>query len=75
MTVEQWATRQGDGFVKQANQRQQREQCAREGQGVAQLQGRPELKRELKGLVVSQGISMTDLLKEGFALSKKKQQK
>ncbi|MBF0325299.1 MAG: hypothetical protein HQL42_09515 [Alphaproteobacteria bacterium] len=31
----------------------------------------PEFKKEFKGFAVSQGISMTDLLKEGFALSKK----
>lgn len=35
----------------------------------------PEFKREFKGFAVSEGISMTDLLKEGFALSKKKRQK
>lgn len=34
-----------------------------------------EFKRDFKGFAVSQGISMTDLLKEGFALSKKKRQK
>ena len=32
-------------------------------------------KKEFKGFAVSQGITMTDLLKEGFALSKKKRQK
>jgi len=32
-------------------------------------------KKEFKGFAVSEGISMTDLLKEGFALSKKKRQK
>jgi hypothetical protein len=31
----------------------------------------PEFKKEFKGFAVAQGISMTDLLKEGFALSKK----
>jgi hypothetical protein len=36
---------------------------------------RPEFKKEFKGFAVSEGISMTDLLKEGFALSKKKRQK
>ena len=35
----------------------------------------PEFKKEFKGFAVAQGISMTDLLKEGFALSKKKRQK
>jgi len=35
----------------------------------------PEFKKEFKGFAVSEGISMTDLLKEGFALSKKKRQK
>ena len=34
----------------------------------------PEFKKEFKGFAVAQGISMTDLLKEGFALSKKKRQ-
>ena len=34
----------------------------------------PEFKKEFKGFAVAQGISMTDLLKEGFALSKKKWQ-
>lgn len=31
----------------------------------------PEFKKEFKGYAVSQGISMVDLLKAGFALSKK----
>jgi len=31
----------------------------------------PEFKKEFKGYAVSQGITMVDLLKEGFALSKK----
>jgi len=34
-----------------------------------------EFKKEFKGFAVAQGISMTDLLREGFALSKKKRQK
>ncbi len=34
-----------------------------------------EFKREFKGFAASQGLSMTDLLKEGYALSKKKRQK
>jgi hypothetical protein len=32
-------------------------------------------KKEFKGFAVAQGISMTDLLKEGYALSKKERQK
>ena len=32
----------------------------------------PEFKKEFKGFAVAQGITMTDLLKEGFALAKKK---
>jgi hypothetical protein len=35
----------------------------------------PEFKKEFKGFAVAQGISMTDLLKEGFALSKKRRSK
>lgn len=35
----------------------------------------PQFKKEFKGFAVSEGISMTDLLKEGFALTKKKRQK
>ncbi|MGO4574130.1 hypothetical protein [Microvirga sp. 2TAF3] len=35
----------------------------------------PDFKKEFKGFAASQGITMTDLLKEGFALSKKKRQK
>jgi hypothetical protein len=35
----------------------------------------PQFKKEFKGFAVSEGISMTNLLKEGFALSKKKRQK
>jgi hypothetical protein len=35
----------------------------------------PEFKKEFKGFAVAQGISMTDLLKEGFALSRKNRQK
>lgn len=31
----------------------------------------PEFKKEFKGFAVAQGISMTNLLKEGFALSKR----
>ena len=34
-----------------------------------------EFKKEFKGFAGSQGITMTDLLKEGFLLSKKKRQK
>jgi hypothetical protein len=33
----------------------------------------PEFKKEFKGFAVAQGVSMTDLLKDGFALSKKRQ--
>lgn len=35
----------------------------------------PEFKKEFKGFAVAEGMSMTDLLKEGFTLSKKKRQK
>lgn len=35
----------------------------------------PEFKREFKGFAVAQGISMTDLLKEGLALSKERRGK
>lgn len=35
----------------------------------------PEFKKQFKGFAVAQGISMTDLLKEGFVLSKKERQK
>jgi hypothetical protein len=34
-----------------------------------------QFKKAFKGFAVSEGISMTDLLKEGFVLSKKKRQK
>ncbi|MBB4642736.1 hypothetical protein [Rhizorhapis suberifaciens] len=34
-----------------------------------------EFKKEFKGFAGSEGITMTDLLKEGFLLSKKKRQK
>lgn len=34
-----------------------------------------QFKKAFKGFAVAEGISMTDLLKEGFALSKKKRQK
>lgn len=36
---------------------------------------RPEFWKDFKGFAVAQGISMTDLLKEGFELSKKRRQK
>lgn len=35
----------------------------------------PDFRKKFKGFAVAQGISMTDLLKEGFALSQKKRQK
>lgn len=35
----------------------------------------PDFKKDFKGFAVAQGISMTDLLKEGFALSKKNRRK
>ena len=35
----------------------------------------PEFKKSFKGFAVAHDISMTDLLKEGFTLSKKKRQK
>ena len=31
----------------------------------------PEFKKDFKGYAVAKGISMTDLLREGYALSKK----
>jgi hypothetical protein len=34
-----------------------------------------EFKKEFKGFAVSHEMSMTDLLKEGFALAKEKRQK
>lgn len=34
-----------------------------------------EFKKEFKGFAVAQGMTMTELLKEGFALSKRKWQK
>lgn len=34
-----------------------------------------DFKKEFKGFAVSEGISMTDLLKEGYELSKKKRRK
>ena len=34
-----------------------------------------DFKKEFKGFAGSQGITMTELLKEGFALSKKTRQK
>ena len=34
-----------------------------------------DFKKEFKGFAGSQGITMTELLKEGFALSKKMRQK
>ena len=33
-----------------------------------------DFKKQFKGFAVAQGISMTDLLKEGFELSKNKRQ-
>lgn len=35
----------------------------------------PDFKKEFKGFAAAEGISMIDLLKEGFALSKKKRRK
>jgi hypothetical protein len=35
----------------------------------------PEFKKAFKGFAVAQGISMTDLLKEGFDLSKSRPRK
>jgi hypothetical protein len=32
----------------------------------------PQFKKEFKGYAVSQGITMVDLLKEGFALTKQR---
>ena len=34
----------------------------------------PEFKKEFKGFAVARGISMTELLREGYALSKKQRQ-
>ncbi|AMU93230.1 MULTISPECIES: hypothetical protein [Sphingopyxis] len=34
-----------------------------------------DFKKDFKGFAVAQGMTMTDLLKEGFALTKKKRQK
>jgi hypothetical protein len=46
-----------------------------EGEKSLNFKVSSEFKREFKGFAGWQGISMTDLLKEGFALSKKKRQK
>lgn len=35
----------------------------------------PDFKKEFKGFAGSHGLTMTDLLKEGFALSKQRRQK
>ncbi|MBY2989650.1 hypothetical protein [Rhizobium leguminosarum] len=35
----------------------------------------PAFKKEFKGYAVAQGVSMTELLKEGFILSKQSRQK
>ncbi len=35
----------------------------------------PDFKKEFKGFAVSQGVSMVDLLKEGFALVKEQRGK
>lgn len=35
----------------------------------------PEFKKEFKGFAVARGMSMTDLLREGYALSKQQRQK
>lgn len=35
----------------------------------------PDFKKEFKGFAVSQGVSMVDLLKEGFALVKEQRRK
>ena len=35
----------------------------------------PDFKKEFKGFAVSQGVSMVELLKEGFALVKKQRRK
>lgn len=39
------------------------------------LKVHPDFKKDFKGFAVAQGMSMTDLLKEGFELSKKKRRK
>lgn len=35
----------------------------------------PEFKKQFKGFAVSEGVSMTELLKEGFILSKARRHK
>ena len=72
MTVEQWSTRQG-GMVL-ANRRIEGSSASsvpESGKESLNFKVSPEFKKEFKGFAVSEGISMTELLKEGFALSKK----
>ena len=76
VTVEQWSTRQG-GWIWPAgiSKAAARAVCQASGKESLNFKVSPEFKKEFKGFAVSEGISMTDLLKEGFALLKKKRQK
>lgn len=52
------------------------DECDREANKDVSLSFKvnPDFRKKFKGFAVAQGISMTDLLKEGFMLSQNKRQ-
>jgi predicted HicB family RNase H-like nuclease len=55
-----------------ASKKELSEETDRGSSGSLNFKVTPQFKKEFKGYAVSQGISMVELLKEGFALSKKR---
>ena len=74
-TVEQWSTRQGMILASRRIEGSSESTVPENGKESLNFKISPEFKKEFKGFAVSEGITMTDLLKEGFALSKEKRQK
>ena len=75
VTVEQWSTRKGMDLASRRIEGSSESSVPASGKESLNFKVSPEFKKEFKGFAVSEGISMTDLLKEGFALSKEKRQK
>jgi hypothetical protein len=55
-----------------STQRKARDRSTAAGAETLNFKVTSEFKKEFKGYAVSQGMTMVDLLKEGFALSRRK---
>lgn len=61
-----------DGTKKPSGKTKEKSPSPAADTGTLNFKVTTEFKKEFKGYAVSQGITMTELLKEGFELSKQK---